>query len=90
MGHCYPNLRVEENGVTWVNLGHIIKNSKKNFYSNQFYYTHKISNISKKKIIFQGVIFKIKIKKKLILWSNPRQTIKILNFLYAQLTFDCS
>ena len=52
----------------WSNLTHqtqTIKTiKKKNIYSNQFFYTYKISNILKFFFIFQDIIYKIKIKKK--------------------------
>lgn len=48
------------------------KNPKIFFYSNQFSYTHKISNILKF-CICQGLIHKIKISKIFILWSKLRQ-----------------
>ena len=48
------------------------KKSKIFFYSNQFSYTHKISNILKF-CICQGLIHEIKISKIFILWSKLRQ-----------------
>ena len=38
-------LQVVGNGVTWRNLTQTLKYFKKTFYSNQFFYAHKISNI---------------------------------------------
>ena len=52
------------------------KRFKKVFYSDQYFYTHKIFCF-RIFFIFQGQINKAKILKLFILWSNLRQTIKI-------------
>ena len=54
------------------------KRFKKVFYSDQYFYTHKIFCF-RIFFIFQGQINKAKILKLFILWSNLRQTIKIQN-----------
>ena len=50
---------VERNGVNWRNLTQTIKkNSNKNFYSNQFLYTHKFFYVLEL-FVFQGLNYKI-------------------------------
>ena len=55
-------------------------------YTNLLFCTHKI-------FIFQGLIYKIKIRKIFIPWSNPRQTIKFFKespILFQSLSLNYS
>ena len=68
----------------------VVINGVNFFYSNQFFYTHEISNVLQFSV-FQGLLHKIKIQKIFILKSNLRKTVFIFtlqnNYLHNQLTF---